>query len=621
MLNFLNSFLSGRQMCTRVEKTYSAFRFTDMGIPQGSIISPILFSILIHDLPRFLSSNTQVAQYADDIAIWIKTKLRKNTRKRNINYIQSLYQNEIDNLSNYMKENGLELSSEKTRLMLFNNGDNPKCLPTISLHGQVLKYQNSVQFLGVIFTPKLNWRVHIETLISKTQKRLNLLKIVSRQPWAQDTKTLIHLTTALVRSKIVYGQEVYFSAARYLLNKLQSLDCKAIKIALGVPFHSNSLRCYMEAGIIPLSDYRKLASAKYITRCLSVSNYLRDEIFIDANDYPNRAKSIPYLQPIRNYTADLFKDSGVDIFNIQQMPQVPIMPQWEYYNAEFDHNYTSYNKNEEVHLLVTEVKEHINNRYSNYLKIYTDGSVLENGECGSAFVIPFLKVEKSFYIGKGFSVFTAEIFAILSALYFISNCYHSFYGILLCVDSISVLQSLQNWNNLRADLIFEIRHLIHFIKTKGIEISFCWVPSHIGIGGNEIADIKAKEGARKCGASEVFLNLGFSKSEMSSLLKQSLKTEYKAKSHFPECSRHTQIIINKLRLNTWNTKYSKDVTCVCKEKISMKHILLNCPILNRLYMDRGVIITENDVEKCLSDNARVVKIARVIVDSTINKLL
>ena len=84
------------------------------------------------------------------------------------------------------------------------------------------------------------------------------MKIVSRQLWAQDTKTLIHLTTALVRSKIVYGQEVYFSAATYLLNKLHSLDCKAIKIALGVPFHSNSLRCYMKAWIIPLSDYRKI---------------------------------------------------------------------------------------------------------------------------------------------------------------------------------------------------------------------------------------------------------------------------------------------------------------------------------------------------------------------------
>ena len=270
---------------------------------------------------------------------------------------------------------------------------------------------------------------------------------------------------------------------------------------------------------------------------------------------------------------------------------------------------------------MNEVKEHINNRYSNYLKIYTDGSVLENGDCGSAFVIPLLKVEKSFYIGKGFSVFTAEICAILSALYFISNGYHSFYGILLCVDSISVLHSLQNWNNLRADLIFEIRHLIHFIKTKGIKISFCWVPSHIGIRGNEIVDIKAKEGARKCGDPEIFLNLGFSKSEMASLLKQSLKPEYKTKSHFPECSRHTQIIINKLKLNTWNTKYSKEVTCVCKEKISVKHMLLNCPILNQLYKDRGVIITENDIEKCLSDNDRVVEIARVIVDSSIDRLL
>ena len=42
-----------------------------MGIPQGSIIAPILFNIIIHDLPKALSNNTHVAQYADDIAIWL----------------------------------------------------------------------------------------------------------------------------------------------------------------------------------------------------------------------------------------------------------------------------------------------------------------------------------------------------------------------------------------------------------------------------------------------------------------------------------------------------------------------------------------------------------------------
>jgi retron-type reverse transcriptase len=66
-----------------------------MGIPQGSIISPLLFSILLHDLPKSLAENTHVVQYADDIAIWIKTNVKKRSGKRIINHVQNLYQKEL----------------------------------------------------------------------------------------------------------------------------------------------------------------------------------------------------------------------------------------------------------------------------------------------------------------------------------------------------------------------------------------------------------------------------------------------------------------------------------------------------------------------------------------------
>jgi hypothetical protein len=108
------------------------------------------------------------------------------------------------------------------------------------------------------------------------------------------------------------------------------------------------------------------------------------------------------VSTIKNYTSDLFDDCNFDIIDIQQVPMIPVMPQWEYLNADFDYNYTSYNKSEEVHLLVNQVKERIENKYCHYLKVYTDGSVLENGYCGSAYVIPSLKVHKSFHIGMGF---------------------------------------------------------------------------------------------------------------------------------------------------------------------------------------------------------------------------
>ena len=62
-----------------------------------------------------------------------------------------------------------------------------------------------------------------------------------------------------MRSKFIYGQEVYFSAPNSLLKKLQSIDSKAIKLAIGVPVHTNTSKSYAEAGI-SLSEQRKLAS-------------------------------------------------------------------------------------------------------------------------------------------------------------------------------------------------------------------------------------------------------------------------------------------------------------------------------------------------------------------------
>ena len=157
--------------------------------------------------------------------------------------------------------------------MLFNNGENWKSLPEIELDGQLLNYKQNTMFLCVYITTKLNWRLHIENVINKTRKRLNFLKIIIRtQSWSWDTKTLLHLSISLVRSKLIYGQEVYFYAPNTLLKKLQSIDSKAIKLAIGVPVHTNTSKSYTEAGMISLSEQRKLAISKYVIRSLAVIN-------------------------------------------------------------------------------------------------------------------------------------------------------------------------------------------------------------------------------------------------------------------------------------------------------------------------------------------------------------
>ena len=84
------------------------------------------------------------------------------------------------------------------------------------------------------------------------------------------------------------------------------------------------------------------------------------------------------------------------------------MPHWEHINAKFDTDYTDLKKSESTNILAIQVREHLNNKYQNYIKIFTDGSALDSLDSGAGLVIPGLKVQKSFYLGKGFSLFTSE---------------------------------------------------------------------------------------------------------------------------------------------------------------------------------------------------------------------
>ena len=136
-------------------------------------------------------------------------------------------------------------------------------------------------------------------------------------------------------------------------------------------------------------------------------------------------------------------------------------------------------------------------------------------------------MQKSFYLGKGFSIFTAELYALLMALNYTCNIQFAIaiYSFVICVDSKSVLCALKNWNSkMRGDIFYEVKYLIHCIMYKGIGNEFCWVPSHCGLYWNEISDKLAKQCAMKNMSEISSNNLLFSSHEIISLLK---KTVYK----------------------------------------------------------------------------------------------
>jgi len=252
--------------------------------------------------------------------------------------------------------------------------------------------------------------------------------------------------------------------------------------------------------------------------------------------------------------------------------------------------------------------------------------VLDSSDCGAGFVIPDLKINRSYYLGKGLSIFTAELYAILMALHFINDSALSFYGIVFCVDSKSVLQSISNWDcKLRCDFLFEIRYLIHCLISKGIIVDFCWVPSHCGLHWNNVADRLAKQGAKESFHAVSTDNIDLSCHELFSLLEKSF-CKGKDKNHINiiQCPRYISSVIFRLRCDAMKTKFVKNISCICSEQLSVQHIIFDCTVLNALFHENEINVKEHftNVSDFLNSSNDIVQtVVKVILNSPVGKLI
>ena len=125
---YFKNFLPEIYICMRVGKSYSSNKKLIWVFHRAQLIH-ISYLPLLYMLSQ-KHYITHVAQYADDIAIWVNTTLRTHTDKKVVSHLQKRYQSELNKLTAYIKENGSELSRENMCVIFFfYNGENPKCLP------------------------------------------------------------------------------------------------------------------------------------------------------------------------------------------------------------------------------------------------------------------------------------------------------------------------------------------------------------------------------------------------------------------------------------------------------------------------------------------------------------
>lgn len=171
----------------------------------------------------------------------------------------------------------------------------------------------------------------------------------------------------------------------------------------------------------------------------------------------------------------------------------------------------------------------------------------------------------------------------------------------ICSDSMSVLQSFLSGNSTREDLVIEVKHLLAHIRNMGLTVEFCWVPAHIGVKGNEIADHIAKD---TIGKEHIDIHIPLGKGEAKALIKTEImkrwqkewETEPKGRQFFHVQShvwgkritsmgfnRHEEVVYTRLRLGhtglnaTLHILGKSDGLCQeCRVKEDVEHVLFQC---------------------------------------------
>ena len=252
-VEWIKDFLFGRVIQIRVGNQFSGKFGIENGSPQGSIISPLLFSLMINDVYEDIVNEMGVSLFADDGAIW--------KRGRNVSFIVLRLQRAITREEEWSYKWGFKFSVEKTKIMLFTR---KKIVSEVKLkiYNQELERVKQYTFLGLWFDERNTWAVHIKKVVDRCKKIINVMRCLVGYDWGADI-ALKAIYTGLVRSVLDYGCVVYGSAANTSLRKIDNIQYQALRVCTGAIKTTPTAALQVEMGEMPLELRRVQLSLNY----------------------------------------------------------------------------------------------------------------------------------------------------------------------------------------------------------------------------------------------------------------------------------------------------------------------------------------------------------------------
>ena len=326
LLKFLVNYLQDRQQCVVVGGHKSDLKSVQSGVPQGSILGPLLFVLFINDMSTVISKDTNIALYADDTKIW-----RQITSWND----HIVLQNDIEALHEWSTRNKMRFHPQKCKVMSVTpfGRDPDNNMSTIlpfqnfiySLNGIELQFVNSEKDLGILVTSRLTWNEQCQALYQKASLRMGLLKRTLYFTKCQKKKRSFYL--ALVRSQFEHCVQVWRPNSVTMCEKLERIQRRAVKWILSEPDHHYNDIEYLarlrDLDLLPLR-YRFMFSDLVLFHkiynndsCIKLPSYLQPFTDADRNRLRSNIRPPTYFQDSTTINLDGMRSNRYDELSLK----------------------------------------------------------------------------------------------------------------------------------------------------------------------------------------------------------------------------------------------------------------------------------------------------------------
>ena len=240
LLSWIENYLSDRSQRVFIGSSYSRPERILAGVPQGSVLGPLLFLVYVNDITESLLSVVRL--FADDTSLACTTS--------NIADLQSILNHGIDIITKWSKQWLVTFNAAKTEVLYFGNQQ----APLWTFNGTLLDVADTHKHLGLTFSDDCKWHKHISNIILSTSK---LLGIMRKLKFTVRRKTLNQIYLSFLRPLLEYAFVVWDNCTLYEKDKLEKIQIEAGRIVTGLTRSTSLYNLFQELGWLSLSEKRK----------------------------------------------------------------------------------------------------------------------------------------------------------------------------------------------------------------------------------------------------------------------------------------------------------------------------------------------------------------------------